>query len=67
VISNFVTEIAPIVSILEVKFIDLFKLLSKKALLLDNEDDDENSNRLLFTSELNGKGSLLKGINHTPN
>lgn len=73
VISNFVTDIAPIVSVLEVKFIDLFTNLNGRG-VRDSVDEEENgTRRLLFTSTMEDPkastqgASMLKGINHTPN
>lgn len=47
VISNFVTDIAPIISVLEVKFIDLFKIHEKSLRRTHDEHDDEDMPRLL--------------------
>lgn len=51
VISNFVTEIAPIISVLEVKFIDLFKTLSQKH-TRSEIDEEEGTRRLLFQTDI---------------
>jgi hypothetical protein len=52
-----VTDIAPIISVLEVKFIDLFKTLSQKH-SRSEIDDEEGTSRLLFQSDLGRDGAI---------
>ena len=50
VVTNFVTDIAPAISVLEVKFIDLFKLSIRPKGSFSDSEDDESARMILTTT-----------------